>query len=268
MKTFNEIFEELARHNDRSIIWNNWLDYTIDVNLLTLAKNKHNTNNYHGNEEAYWDMIIAWMTELSQKLEKYPYYDILGQFYEELVQSQAKASNLGQFYTPSTVTELLSTITIDSQPATSLDGRVANDPTCGSARMLLSAHVHSHGRLFLYGQELDETSAKMAALNFWSHGCRGSILHMDTLTGNIFKGWRVNRYLHHGVPVPHIELISSEAEALDFIELNHLFSNGNVDYGGVIGEYDDTNDDDGDDVVVEKVTSEYKPSGTGQTTLF
>lgn len=268
MKTFSEIFEELARHNDRSIIWNNWLDYAIEVSLLPKFNNKENetSKNYYGNEEQYWDMIVAWVNELSHKLEQYPYYDLLGQFYEELVQSRSKASNLGQFYTPTTVTELLSSLIIDEKPANILDNRVANDPTCGSARMLLSAHVHSKGKLFLYGQELDETSAKMAVLNFWSHGCRGSILHMDTLEGTIYKGWRVNRYLHHGVPIPHIELINSEAEALDFIELNHLDDEGHADYSSVIGDYD--NSDDVVDEVVEEVTLDYKPKGTGQTTLF
>jgi len=254
MKTFEEIFEELARHNDRSIIWNNWLDYAIDVNLLTLTQNKPPKHDYHNNEKAYWEMIVAWINELTVKLEKYPYYDLLGQFYEELVQSRSKASNLGQFYTPTTVTELMSSLSIDDKPDTELNNRVANDPTCGSARMLMSAHVHSKGKLFLYGQELDETSAKMATLNFWSHGCRGSILHMDTLEGTIYKGWRVNRYLHHGVPVPHIELINSEAEALDFIELNRL-----DDDKEPLTVNDDT---------VNEVSLEYKPRGTGQTTLM
>ena len=255
MKTFAEIFEELAKHNDRSIIWNDFLDYAIAVNLLSLSgEKKEFKRDYHGNEEAYWDMIVAWISELTAKLEKYPYYDMLGEFYEELVQSQSKASKMGQFYTPTSVTELISTIAVDDKPVEILDGKVANDPTCGSARMLLSAHVHSKGKMILHGQELDETSAKMAALNFWSHGCCGSVLHMDTLTGEIFKGWRVNRYLHYGVLVPHIELINSEDEALDFIQLKN-------------------SKDDNDEVVIENqdndvLEDDYKPKGTGQTTLF
>lgn len=259
MKTFTEIFEELARHNDRSIIWNDFLDYAIDVNLLTVPED-HVKRDYHGNQEAYWDMITAWITELSVKLEKYPYYDILGQFYEELVKSKSKASSMGQFFTPISVTELLSHLTIKGNTGDNFKGAVANDPTCGSARMLLSAYVHSNYEAVLYGQELDETSAKMAVLNLWSHGARGSILHMDTLTGTIYKGWRVNRYLRYGVGIPHIELISNEVEALDFIELNNLDDKGDVDYESVLS----------DNEVVEdvKVTSEYKPKGTGQTTLF
>lgn len=249
MRTFEEIFEGLARHNDRSVIWNDFLNYAIDVNLLTLAKDKPEQKNYHGNEEAYWDMITAWITELTVKLEKYPYYDMLGQFYEELVQSHTKASNMGQFFTPTTVSELLNEISIKGTDK-SFQGKVVNDPTCGSARMLLSAYVHSNHEAILYGQELDGTSARMAVLNFWSHGARGSILHMDTLEGTIFQGWRVNRYLHHGVPIPHIEEIKTEAEALDFIELIHNHP------------AEKSVDDEGIDKVV------LKSKKTGQTTLM
>lgn len=223
MKTFEELFKELARHNDRSVIWNNWLEYTINVNLIGRPHN--NPTNYHGNEQTYMEMITAWINELSIKLEKYPYYDMLGSFYEELVQSKSKAGQLQQYYSPISVTELLSDIDLLSRTPEELHGKVANDPTCGSARTLLSAHVKSKGELICIGQDLDRTSCHMATLNFWSHGVRGSILHMDTLELNFFAGWRINKYLYHGIPIPHIEEIHSASEAYDFFELK----NNNVD---------------------------------------
>ena len=223
-KTFSEIFEELARHNDRSVIWNDWLDYAIEVNLLTLAKDKQNEfkKNYHGNEEAYWELTAAWVTELSEKLEKYPYYDMLGEFYEKLVVSHAKSSQMGQFFSPVCVSELVNDIVHNDIENNNLKGKIANDPACGSARMLLSAYVKSNGQLICFGEELDPVAARMATLNLYSHGVRGSILQIDTLTREFFTGWRVNRYLRHGVPIPHIEIIDNENEALDFIELNRL----------------------------------------------
>jgi hypothetical protein len=93
---------------------------------------------------------------------------------------------------------------------------MVNDCACGSARMLLSAHVKSKGNLICIGQDLDEVSCKMATLNFWSHGVRGSILQQDTLTLQFYQAWRVNNYLYHGIPIPHIELVS-EREAYNFI---------------------------------------------------
>ena len=223
MPSFEELFEELARHNDRSVIWNNWLEYTINANIL--YKHKPDNTNYHGNEKTYFEMMQAWLNELAIKLEKYPYYDILGEFYEELVTSRVKSSQMGQFFSPVSVSELVNDIVDHDIKDHDLEGRIANDPACGSARMLLSAHVKSKGKLFLLCEELDGVAARMAVLNFYSHGCRGSILQIDTLTREFYAGWRINKYLYHGIPIPHIEEIHSSAEALDFFELK----NKNVD---------------------------------------
>ena len=66
----------------------------------------------------------------------------------------------------------------------------------------------------------------MAVLNFFSHGVRGSVLHMDTLEETFYQGWRVNKYLYHGIPVPHIEEIHNVNDAYDFFELK---KDNNVD---------------------------------------
>ena len=215
MQTFNEIFDELAKTNDRSIIWNNWMDYCIEINLINHNGKK---TNFYGNQEKYVKLMQAWMTELTKELENKPYYDILGHFYEELVQSAGKSKSLGQAFTPPSVTDLMSHLAIKNND--NMKG-IANDPTCGSSRTLLAAHVESNGDLICIGQDLDRTSCQMSVLNFWSHGVRGSVLHMDTLEGTFYQGWRVNKYLYHGLPVPHIEEIYSIDAAYDFFELNN-----------------------------------------------
>ena len=93
---------------------------------------------------------------------------------------------------------------------------VVNDPTCGSSRTLLAAHCRSNGNLICIGQDLDLTSCQMSVLNFWSHGVRGCILHQNTLTLECYQAWRVNNYLYHGLPIPHIELVS-EKNAYNFL---------------------------------------------------
>ena len=208
MNKFNKIFENLARVNDRSIIWSNWLDYSININLMNTRKQEID---FHGNEKEYLDMFGEWLLQLEQDLEEQPYSDRLGLFYEELVTSHVKSKNLGQFYTPDDVSILMTKLCIDDEST-----GFVNDCACGSARMLLSAHVMSKGELYCIGQDLDEVSCKMAVLNFYSHGVRGSIIHQNTLTGEFYKAWRVNNYLYHGLPIPHIELVS-EAEAYNFI---------------------------------------------------
>lgn len=210
MSKFTKIFEKLAMVHDRSILWDNWLDYCINLNLLS---NQKYDIDFKGNEEAYAEMLSCWLLELSKELEEKPYYDMLGLFYEELVTSHAKSKNIGQFFTPTDVTQLMVQLALDGDVE---PNQICNDCACGSGRMLLSAHTQSNGNFICIGQDLDEVSCKMAVLNFWSHGVRGSILHQNTLTREYYQGWRINKYLYHGLPIPHIEKVS-EKDAYQFI---------------------------------------------------
>ena len=212
MNKFSKIFEKMAKIQDRSIIWNNFLDYCIDINLLN-CKERH--LDFKGNEENYSEMLAEWLLQLNKDLETKPESDMLGMFYEELVTSHSKSKSIGQFFTPQDVTDLMVDLVIDDLK----QGTFAYDCACGSARMLLSTHVKTNGELFCIGQDLDEVSCKMAVLNFWSHGVRGSILHQNTLTLDFYQAWRVNNYLYHGLPIPHIELVS-ERNAYNFIGVN------------------------------------------------
>lgn len=214
MSKFQELFDELCRTNDRSIIWNNWLDYCININLMQ-TKSKYAPKDFYGNEETYFEMFKEWIIELNHELKEKPYHDLIGHLYEDNVQSKGKAKDFQQYFTPQHVTELMSDLCVNDGEV--IPGTFASDPCCGSGRLLLAAHCDSQGKLFCIGQDLDETSCKMSVLNFYSHGVRGSVLHMNSLTMEFYKGWRVNRWLLHGVPVPHIEEISNEWEAFNFI---------------------------------------------------
>lgn len=222
MSEFEEIFDNLCRTQDRSIIWNNWLDYCININLIH-EKSHYINNNFYDNEEDYYRMFSEWINELQGKLDDNKYYDMIGALYEENVQSKGKAKDFQQYFTPQDVTVLMTQLATDKLR---YDNGFANDCCCGSGRFLLAIHVESKGELYSIGQDLDETSVKMCVLNFWSHGVRGSVLHMNTLTGEFFKGWRVNRYLYHGIPVPHIEEIFHPSEAYDFIGVDY---DGDID---------------------------------------
>ena len=97
-------------------------------------------------------------------------------------------------------------------------GGVINDCACGSGRLLLDAH-QDNPTAVLIGQDLDPVACKMAVLNFYVAGVRGSIIHQNTLTGEFYHAWRVNNYLYHGLPIPHIELVN-QREAYTFIGLD------------------------------------------------
>lgn len=211
MNNFEKTFEKLTHSQDPTLIFNQFLDYSIDINLLSL---KDQNLSFDGKEESYFKMFNDWIMITHEKLEDentVGWYDYLGEFYESVIQSKFKAGNIGQFFTPANVCETMAQITILSNPSNGM----INDCCCGSARLLLAAHNHDPESICI-GQDLDRVSVQMATLNFYIHGVRGSVLHMNTLSGEFYGGYKVNQYLGYGLPLPHIELLHSYDDAFHF----------------------------------------------------
>ena len=139
MNEFEKLFEKLARTDDASILWINWLDWVIDQNLIT---NTNRNLDFKGNEETYFQLYCAWIDIVNNELEatgKY-YYDYLGVFYEDVIQSKYKAGTNGQFFTPQDVSKLMASICMDTEK----DNSIINDCACGSGRLLLDSHSLIH----------------------------------------------------------------------------------------------------------------------------
>lgn len=131
--------------------------------------------------------------------EGHSYYDMFGRMYETLA-GNYKRSGLGQFFTPAPVVEVLVDMTMPDIETGA--GKSVVDPTCGSGRMLIIAHVKAPGN-FQYGIDIDSTCVKMTALNMMFHGCIGEVACGDGLF--LDRDWRyclaVNPVLkHHGIP--------------------------------------------------------------------
>ena len=211
MNNFEKIFEKLARTHDPMNLFSEFLDYCIDINLFTL---KSQGLDFKGREKQYMEMFKEWILITNETLEKEDsigWYDYLGEFYEAVIQSKFKAGSMGQFFTPSHVCEAMAEMTMMGKPS---DGMI-NDCCCGSARLLLAGHKHDPKAICI-GQDLDSVSVKMAALNFYIHGVRGSVLHMNSISNEFFGGYKVNQYLGYGLPLPHIELLHSYEDAFHF----------------------------------------------------
>ena len=219
---FEKTFDKLTNQHDPNTIFNEFLDYSIDINLFTTI----NQNlDFKGREKYYFEMFTEWIKITNDALNnpsnhinssKNGWYDYLGVFYENIVQTKYKAGARGQFFTPADVCQLMTELTIDREKDYS--NNFVNDCCCGSGRFLLAGHSLMPNGIMI-GADLDEVACKMSVLNFYSHGVRGSILHQNTLTGEFYRAWRVNNYLYHGLPVPHIELVD-EREAYHFIGAN------------------------------------------------
>lgn len=121
--------------------------------------------------------------------------DILGDAYEYLIGQFAAGSGkkAGEFYTPQTVSSILSRIvTLDSQDPSAGKKRKLNnvlDFACGSGSLLLNVRnqMGPHGIGKIYGQEKNITTYNLARMNMLLHGVKDSefnIHHGDTLTND------------------------------------------------------------------------------------
>lgn len=103
--------------------------------------------------------------------------DPLGSLYEEIT-SRAKSSALGQFFTPPTICDMMTQMTIDKD-----FGKNISDPCSGSGRMILSCNAFAQGNKY-FANDLDHICCKMTAINMAGHKINGVVEHKDTLKNN------------------------------------------------------------------------------------
>lgn len=116
--------------------------------------------------------------------------DVIGDAYEYMIGQFATMAGkkAGNFYTPSSVSKIMSEI-VDAQP-----GDRVYDPTCGSGSLLIKAAKHrvdpitKTNTVQIYGQEVNGSSVAMARMNLYIHEIQDAkIAWGDTLANPLFK---------------------------------------------------------------------------------
>ena len=136
-------------------------------------------------------LAMVWLNDVSQAMDRGQWLDVFGMLYEDMYLTAGKASKTGQFFTPQSVSNLMSSIIgSGTNEATSakIEGTTVNDCAAGSGRLLLAHFIeaskldHSAGRPFHYiAQDSDPLVCKMCALNMMVHGMNGRVICQDTL---------------------------------------------------------------------------------------
>lgn len=136
-------------------------------------------------------LATLWLSDVSREVENGKWLDAFGVLYEDMYLTSGKASKTGQFFTPQSVSDLMSTIIAPGKNQASsakVEGRRVNDCAAGSGRLLLAHYMevskldHSAGRPFVYiAQDSDPMVCKMCALNMMAHGMNGIVICQDTL---------------------------------------------------------------------------------------
>lgn len=115
--------------------------------------------------------------------------DVLGNFFES-TSSGAQASRMGQFFTPVSVCNMMAQIV---QGEIKEDSTVC-DPACGSGRNLIAhsrLNIDNRMKCFYYGMDLDRRCVNMTVLNMLMYGMKGIVIHMNTLSLEIYGGYRI-----------------------------------------------------------------------------
>lgn len=145
------------------------------------------------------DDIVLFGHALAEMINEYDQHstscgewdDILGNVFEE-TNSSFSASGSGQFFTPVSLCKMMAALTTGTDPCN--DDIIVNDCASGSSRNLI-AHSRMNPmnryRAFYVAQDLDERCVNMSVLNFIMFGMKGIVIHMNTLSMEIYGGYRI-----------------------------------------------------------------------------
>lgn len=252
--SFDKTFTKLCYTREPSIVFDDFLNYVIDQFLINPNLNYFPKNNYSDKEcELFFDLFKELVLAQDEKLKTNGWFDMIGHFYEDCVQSKMKAKNAGQFYTPMDVCNVMALTNVKNiEDDEVLD---VNDCASGSGRLLLAHHV-LRPRDICHAADLDITSCKMTLINFILHGVKGSVNHMNTLSMEWFNGWKVNETMDLGMP---FTIMECENESQTYIFIGH-------DKGKTRSIKDEVVD--GGEVVANNSIETTEKVKTGQMTLM
>lgn len=178
---------------DPQVAFNQFLDYAIDcfsLDRLVIAEGNYKSIFASLIEEgsAFFPVFASFLMSADDYIRRYKVYDFFGAIYEAMFQSGGKAKNLGQFFTPQSISNLCAKVICPGG-----GGSSANEPSCGSGRNLMAvfAERNDWGSYYV-AEDLDGTSVKMCALNMLIHGMRGCCICHDTLLRDFAFGYEIN----------------------------------------------------------------------------
>ena len=199
-KDFHQIFQNLIRKYDASVVYDDFMDYIIHGFSLEQGLAWNMQYNYDENL-LFSNMYVEYVKVMNQKIgvEGLPWYDFFGTYYEAEIINKSNRKDAGQFFTPPNISDLMAHLIKEPQNQKG----VITDPTAGSGRNLLS-YNHLHPGMWMIAQDLDLTCVKMCICNFMFHGIRGEVYWMDSLSMKVFDAWFVNGALSATHGVPHV----------------------------------------------------------------
>ncbi|KOY86021.1 hypothetical protein AD998_07575 [bacterium 336/3] len=221
-KELFDIFDKLSRTQDRHRVFEDFITCAIccyhRTNLVTNLhfKDEENEALYQQTIKGYKKEELRLFGEalghLSLQIDKHPYSDPLGEYYEEHFSNE----RLGQFFTPMEVCRAMAgmmIVDLESPP----EEKTINDPCCGSGRLLL-AYAELAPKNYFFANDISLTLAKLCTLNFFINGLQGEVCWGDSLKVEYKKVWRINMLGVGILPVPPEQSIGFSVQASQYQE--------------------------------------------------
>ena len=212
-RTFESAFKDLCYvnpHMRESEVFDLWLEMCALAFRNQACKLRNNDTEWQENEARYLKIVseIGGKKGADFAAEAFGLFnksmlekpcDFLGQFYMNHEMGNERA---GQFFTPYSVSSMLSEITVLEAKEkilnfSSVEVLSINDPTCGAGGMLVAAADHlffeanpvSVDKVFFVGQDIDRRCFYMTYMQLCALGCMGLVILGNTLSNTKDRVW-------------------------------------------------------------------------------
>lgn len=200
-KKFIDLLENQAKKDGVAyeLALNHFLDYLLQLfNLESFSSDfatwRASFQEHLFAKHDFKELVLLWAVDVEAAMNRGEWLDLFGELYEEMYLSRGKASKTGQFFTPGSLSNLMSAIIAPAKnevPGVEINGNKVNDCAAGSGRLLIAHYINvsktdpSAGRRFYYvAQDSDPMACKMCALNMMIHGLQGEVICADTLSND------------------------------------------------------------------------------------
>lgn len=187
MSNFKKTLESLSQKHNITSIFDDFMEMSICALSNGNMEDEYNkvSKKYIPSEIEMLGNSLGYLLNEYEDLVKVGWDDILGNFFMQ-TNSGRDASAKGQFFTPKHICNLMSAVLNDKSK-----GMVC-DPSCGSGRNLIANYHFNKDHLRVYiGMDLDKRCVNMTTLNMFFYSMDGIVIHMDSISNEVFSGYRV-----------------------------------------------------------------------------
>jgi len=210
LKGFLNVFERVAIRHQYSQVLEDFLTMAINWfgNGLFVDERDQAMSKYSKEEKKLFNQMFTEMVKALEYIHVKDgqtdntgcagdgWYDFFGGVYEWIT-GTGKKSGLGQFFTPSTLVDVMVALVDIPEDGKDL---LISDPCCGSGRMIIASHA-KNPKNFHFATDIDLICCKMTVVNMFVHGCQGEVVWMDALSSDDWrKGWLIKREVFTGFP--------------------------------------------------------------------